>query len=78
MDGLKNGNLNAWQFLMELHTVCHFMSRERKGKASNSELKRWLKNQAVVVNGSRIKWDTEIDFNIESFVLFPKNPVTLF
>lgn len=69
--------MNTWQFLMELHQACSFMSRERTGKASNSELKRWCKNQAVVINGKRMKWDDAIDFNIESMVLFPKKPVTL-
>ena len=67
-----------WEFLMDLNSVCHFMSRERTGKASNSELKRWIKNQALVINGERVKWDEVMDFPITSVVLFPKNPVTLF
>jgi len=70
--------MNAWQFLMDLNKVCFFMSRERTGKASNSELKRWLKNKAVIVNGESIKWDEPMDFVIRSFVMFPKKPVTLF
>ena len=70
--------MNAWQFLMDLNKNCFFMSRERTGKASNSELKRWLKNQAVIVNGESVKWDEPMDFLIHSFVLFPKNPITLF
>lgn len=38
--------MNAWQFLMRLHEVCHFQTREGKkvGRASNSELKRWCQN----------------------------------
>ena len=64
--------MNAWQFLIELNKVCFFMSKERTGRASNSELKRWLKNQAVIVNGESIKWDEPMDFTIYSFVLFPK------
>ncbi len=70
--------MNAWQFLIELNKVCYFMSKERTGRASNSELKRWLKNRAVIVNGESIKWDEPMDFAIHSFVLFPKNKVTLF
>ena len=70
--------MNAWQFLMDLNKVCFFMSRERKGKASNSELKRWLKNKAVIVNGESVKWDEPMDFVIHSFVIFPKKPITLF
>lgn len=70
--------MNTWQFLIDLNSVCNFMSRERSGKVSNSELKRWCKNQAVVINGYRVKWDEPIDFPIKSIVLFPKKPVTLF
>lgn len=72
--------MNAWQFMRELHEICKFQSREGKrvGKASASELKRWLQNGAVVVNGEKIAWDECIDdFPIFSFVLFPKNPITL-
>lgn len=70
--------MKAWQFLIELNKVCFFMSRERKGRASNSELKRWFHNKAVIVNGKAIKWDEELQDEIKSFVLFPKKPVTLF
>ena len=70
--------MNAWQFLIDINKVCFFMSRERTGKASNSELKRWLKNKAVIVNGESVKWDEPMDFVINSFVIFPKKPVTLF
>jgi len=70
--------MTYWDFLKELNTVCHFMSRERKGKATNSELKRWLQNKAVQINGERPKFDDEVDFPIASMVLFPKkNRVTL-
>lgn len=70
--------MNAWEFLMDINKVCFFMSRERTGNASNSELKRWIKNQALKINGESVKWDEKIDFPIISVVLFPKHPVTLF
>ena len=71
--------MDAWQYLIELNSVCQFHSRERSGKASNSELKRWLKSQAVLLNGRRIKWDESIDFPVEQLILFPKkNKVTIF
>jgi hypothetical protein len=71
--------MNAWMLLRELHNVCHFQTREgpRVGDASASELKRWLQNGAVIVNGEKIAWDEEIDFPIFSFVLFQKKPITL-
>lgn len=69
----------AWNFLRELHQVCSFQSREkpRSGKASTSELKRWLQNGVLVINTEKVSWDEEIDFPIISVVLFPKHPVTL-
>lgn len=70
--------MNAWMFLRELHKVCHFMSREKQGEATNSELKRWLQNGAVVCNGEKLQWDEPMDFPIHSFVLFPNNPITLY
>ncbi len=70
--------MNAWQYLMELNKWCEFSSRERKGKASNSELKRMLKNQAMNVNGNKVKWDEEIIFPVNTLTLFTKkNKITL-
>ena len=71
--------MNAWGFLRDLHSVCAFQTKEGKrvGRASASELKRWIQNNALMINGETVKWDEEIDFPIISVVLFPKNPVTL-
>ena len=68
-------NMNAWNFLRNLHSVCHFQSAEGKkvGDASASELKRFLQNSAVQINGERVAWDEEIDFPVISVVMFPKN-----
>lgn len=69
--------MNAWEFLRELHGVCHFQSRERSGEASFSELRRWIQNGALKVNGERVSWDEMMDFPVFSVVLFPNHPVTL-
>lgn len=71
--------MNAWQFLRTLNEVCHFQTREGKrvGAVSNSELKRWIQNNAFILNGETVKWDEPIDFPVFSVVLFPKHPVTL-
>lgn len=74
--------MTAWKFLIDLHAVCHFMSRENRTRsdaapgslrmeASRSELKRWLMQGAVVINGEKVDWDEEMDFPIHSVVLFP-------
>lgn len=70
--------MTAWQYLVGLNKWCHFTSRERGGKVSNSELKRWLKNQAMSVNGNKVKWDEEIVFPVNSLALFTKkNKITI-
>jgi hypothetical protein len=71
--------MNFWEFLRNLNEVCHFQTREGKrvGKVSNSELKRWLMNKAVIVNGEAVAWDEKVDFPIISVVIFPKNRITL-
>lgn len=71
--------MNAWEFLRGLHEVCNFQTKEGKkvGKASSSELKRWIQNKALLVNGEPVEWDEQMDFPMWSVVLFPKHPVTL-
>lgn len=71
--------MNAWEFLRSLHELCSFQTREGKkvGKASSSELKRWIQNKALIINGETVDWNEEIDFPVFSVVLFPKNPITL-
>ena len=72
--------MKAFQFLKDLHhQQCHFQTREGKkvGEASNTELLRWFKSGSVIINKTKANWDDEIIFPIQSFVLFPKHPVTL-
>ena len=71
--------MKAIQFLTNLHEVCSFQTREGKkvGKASTSELRRWIQNKALLINGETVEVNEEIDFPVFSVVLFPKNPVTL-
>jgi hypothetical protein len=71
--------MNALEFLKALHEVCHFQTREGKkvGRASNNELRRWIENKALVVNGEKVEWHEIMDFQMISVVLFPKHPITL-
>ncbi len=39
---------------------------------SNSEVKRWLKNGAVIINGKKPKPNDEIEFPITELVYFSK------
>ena len=71
--------MNFWQFLRNLHEICHFQTREGKkvGRASSSELKRWIQNKALIVNGDCVNWDEPVDFPLTSVTLFPKHKITL-
>lgn len=71
--------MTALQMLTSLHEVCHFQTKEGKkvGRASNSELRRWIQNKAVLFNNESVELNEEIDFPIFSLILFPKNPITL-
>lgn len=48
------------------------MSKERQGKASNSELQRWLKNKVVRFNGDTLTPTCEVDFPVNKLTLFTK------
>ncbi len=61
--------MNAWQFLIGLHAVCNFASREKAGRASHSELRRWLNAGAVRANGEALAWDEPMDFPLFGFVV---------
>ena len=70
--------MTAHKFLLMFHQLCRFHSRERNGLASNSEIRRWIMNRSVIMNGESVEWNEMIDFTIDTLVLFPKgNTVTL-
>lgn len=72
-------NCTAFEFLTRIHRFRHtderpqgFWSREVKGVASNSEVRRWLENSAIRFNGKPLKPKDMLDFPLHSVVLFPK------
>jgi hypothetical protein len=76
-------NVTALEFIMRVHRSGTsekrgFWSREVKGFASNSEVRRWLENSAVRFNGKALKPNDMLDFPLHSVVLFPKaNRITI-
>jgi hypothetical protein len=78
---LSEETVTGLQLLRILNDICcRFTSIERAPeKVSNSELKRWILNKAVLVNGNPIS-NTEVikRGDINSIVLFPKkNRITI-
>lgn len=61
------------ELMNDLHKLCRFQSTERSGVASQSEIRRWIKNGSVIINGDRFtNLDEEIDPIIFSMVIHPK------
>lgn len=72
--------MTAINFLKSLHSEFRFHTKEGNGcgVASNSELVRWIKNKAVIINGKAISDPNEIiSFPLGSIVLFPKHSISL-
>lgn len=64
--------MRAIDYLLRLNAICNFQSIEKPQQATNSEIRRWFQNKAVVINGAAVAFDLEID-EIFSLVLFPKS-----
>lgn len=75
-DDVKGSPPTAWTFLIRLsqmHGGFHSKEGNKVSKVSNSELKRWIQNSALIINGEPKKWDELMDFPVFSIVLFPKS-----
>jgi tyrosyl-tRNA synthetase len=69
-------SMTALQYMIMLNDmVGGFWSTGQKGtKASKSELRRWLEQSSVAINGKKIQNPQEmLTFPIQSLVLFPKS-----
>lgn len=72
--------MTALQFILSMRP-CVPMSRERKadgtvennGLASNSEIRRWLDQSAVIINGKKPKSKEIIELPVTELVFFPKS-----
>jgi 23S rRNA-/tRNA-specific pseudouridylate synthase len=66
--------MTAFDWIWELNFVCggFFSTEKPKKKASNSELKRWIENGSIVINGTRCKAVDPIT-SITEIILFPKS-----
>lgn len=72
--------MTAFEYLKTVRDFCKLRTVEgnKCGLASNSELKRWFLNKAVIVNGKAvINFNAEVNFPIGSLTLFPKHPISI-
>lgn len=65
--------LTAIQFMARLNTMSPFWNHEENKHASNSVLRRWIEQGAILFNGRRMMPNDTIDFVIDSLVMFPKS-----
>lgn len=75
MDNFKH----VWDYCIQLKDHCHIHTKESKcGNASNSEVRRWIEQGAVIINGKRWK-PLDVVPPVHSVVLFPngKNRTTI-
>ena len=63
----------ALQVILDLHSICKFMSIERKEVATNGEIRRWFDQKAIEVNFEPIGFKDEWPPVIKSIVMFPKS-----
>lgn len=74
--------MTALEFLLTLRPALPFSKeRGRVAPPSNGEVKRWLLNKAVSINGVRLAPGQDVQFPVTSLVFFPTsetNRCTLF
>jgi hypothetical protein len=65
------------KFIVDENSVLRWMIEMESflPQSSNSEKKRMLDNQCVLINGIKVSHDDTIPPLIESFVLFPENKI---
>lgn len=69
--------MTALEYLIAVHGygAGRFWSVENPKKpASNSELRRWLSQSSLHVNGVAVRPESPMPEHLDSVVLFPKNP----
>ncbi len=68
--------LTVFEFLKSLPHLPVLLQRgkgkEIYGRPSNSEIRRWLVNKSVLINGMNPLPDDEISFPITDLIFFPK------
>lgn len=64
--------MNVLQYLMNLRPAIPTSNERPPEPSSNSELRRWCRDGAVLINGERVSAEEPMDFPVFSLVFFPK------
>ena len=68
--------MTAYEYLV---SVQQFLPASREVQSlgrpvSKGEIKRWLQNKAVLINGQRPDWKDEIQFPLFELIFWPNSP----
>ncbi len=73
MTNQESTTMTVLAFMLRLHEICKFWSWEQNRVASNSEIRRWIEQGAILFNTERVSPTELVDFHVFSLVLFPKS-----
>jgi hypothetical protein len=65
--------MTALEYLLNLRDALPMSSERPCTYASNSEIRRWIKQGVIMFNTERITFDEKIDFPVFSLVIFPSS-----
>ncbi len=69
-----NQEMTILDFIISLRPAVPFSTERPCKEASNSEIRRWLKNHSISINGERLHDPNEpLDFPVFSLVFFPNS-----
>jgi len=69
---VETSSIKAIDYLLGFPRTWLPPSTERRGKPSNGELRRWLRNQAVIINGLTPQPLDDVSLPITELIFFPK------
>lgn len=68
--------MTALQFVLSMGSAIPMSVENPCKQATNSEIRRWLDQQSVVINGKKPKSKDTIDLPVTSLIFFPKSKAT--
>lgn len=67
--------VTALEFIIDMRpAIPQSQEGEKVGPPSNGEIRRWLQNGAVQINGKKPKSGDIVEFPVQELIFFPKNP----
>jgi len=69
--------MNAFEYLKSFEFLPQRGANLINRRPSNSEIRRWLQNKSIIINGEKPPPEDEIEFPVTSLIFFPASrPIT--